>query len=201
MTFAATGVLSGTPAAATGGTYPITFTAQNGVGTNATQSFTLTVIQGQSSCTPVTPPSGTYFTDLTFSNFNVSANLYAYPECCAEPGLHHYGRYLHRNHSDWPARRESKLYGINPQWHGNHRDHVYVTNNSGSRYLDLAIFDQSYAHYGAIFGINPTTCSTTQSVFSDSGTSHWTLPAPPLKLGTSDRRRGHVVPNSNLGNS
>jgi hypothetical protein len=40
---AATAVLSGTPAPGTGGSYPITFTAHNGVGTDATQSFTLTV--------------------------------------------------------------------------------------------------------------------------------------------------------------
>jgi RHS repeat-associated protein len=38
-----TGVLSGTPASGTNGAYPITFTAQNGVGSNATQSFTLNV--------------------------------------------------------------------------------------------------------------------------------------------------------------
>lgn len=44
-----TGVLSGTPAAGTGGTttqnYPITFTATNGVGSPAVQNFTLTVVQ------------------------------------------------------------------------------------------------------------------------------------------------------------
>jgi LmbE family N-acetylglucosaminyl deacetylase len=40
---AATGVLSGTPAAGTAATYPISFTAQNGVSPNATQSFTLKV--------------------------------------------------------------------------------------------------------------------------------------------------------------
>jgi hypothetical protein len=40
-----TGVLSGTPAVGTGGTYPITFTASNGVGSNAVQNFTLTVNQ------------------------------------------------------------------------------------------------------------------------------------------------------------
>ncbi len=40
-----TGVLSGTPAAGTGGTYPLTFTASNGVGSDATQNFTLTVNQ------------------------------------------------------------------------------------------------------------------------------------------------------------
>ncbi len=39
----ATGTLSGTPAAGTGGTYNITFTAGNGVGSNANQNFTLTV--------------------------------------------------------------------------------------------------------------------------------------------------------------
>src|SRR5439155_99652 len=40
-----TGVLSGTPAANTSGTYSITFIANNGVTPNATQSFTLTVAQ------------------------------------------------------------------------------------------------------------------------------------------------------------
>jgi hypothetical protein len=39
------GTLSGTPAAGTGGTYPLTITAANGVSPNATQSFTLTVDQ------------------------------------------------------------------------------------------------------------------------------------------------------------
>jgi len=40
---AATGVLSGMPAVGSLATYPITFTAANGGGTNATQSFTLNV--------------------------------------------------------------------------------------------------------------------------------------------------------------
>ena len=38
-----TGTLAGTPAAGTGGTYPVTLTANNGVGTAATQNFVLTV--------------------------------------------------------------------------------------------------------------------------------------------------------------
>jgi sugar lactone lactonase YvrE len=38
-----TGVLSGTPATGTKGTYPLTITASNGVSPDATQSFTLTV--------------------------------------------------------------------------------------------------------------------------------------------------------------
>jgi len=38
-----TGVLSGTPASGTGGTYSLTITATNGVSPDATQSFTLTV--------------------------------------------------------------------------------------------------------------------------------------------------------------
>jgi large repetitive protein len=40
-----TATIAGTPAAGTGGVYPITITASNGVGTDATQSFTLTVNQ------------------------------------------------------------------------------------------------------------------------------------------------------------
>ena len=43
---ASTGVLSGTAAAGTSGAYPLTITASNGIGSNATQSFTLTVNQG-----------------------------------------------------------------------------------------------------------------------------------------------------------
>ncbi|MGD1149422.1 MAG: choice-of-anchor tandem repeat GloVer-containing protein [Thermoanaerobaculaceae bacterium] len=38
-----TATLSGTPAAGTAGTYPLTFTAHNGVGADAVQQFTLTV--------------------------------------------------------------------------------------------------------------------------------------------------------------
>jgi hypothetical protein len=38
-----TGTLAGTPAAGSGGTYSLTFTASNGIDPNATQSFTLTV--------------------------------------------------------------------------------------------------------------------------------------------------------------
>ena len=41
-----TDVLSGTPASGTTGTYPVMFTASNGVGSNPTQSFTLTVNAG-----------------------------------------------------------------------------------------------------------------------------------------------------------
>jgi large repetitive protein len=40
-----TATLAGTPAAGTGGTYPITFTASNGVLPNSAQNFTLTVTQ------------------------------------------------------------------------------------------------------------------------------------------------------------
>ncbi|UJR79684.1 beta strand repeat-containing protein [Sandaracinus amylolyticus] len=42
----ATRTLSGTPAAGTGGQHALTFTASNGVGTAATQSFTLTIHEG-----------------------------------------------------------------------------------------------------------------------------------------------------------
>jgi hypothetical protein len=52
VTFSAsTDALSGTPASGTAGTFPITFTASNGVGSNATQSFTLTVNAGSSGST------------------------------------------------------------------------------------------------------------------------------------------------------
>jgi hypothetical protein len=43
VTLTAAGVLSGTPAAGTAGTYPITLVASNGVAPDATQAFSLTV--------------------------------------------------------------------------------------------------------------------------------------------------------------
>ena len=45
VTFTSSGLLSGVPAAGTGGIYPLTIIASNGVSPSATQSFTLTVDQ------------------------------------------------------------------------------------------------------------------------------------------------------------
>ncbi len=53
-----TAKLNGTPAANTGGTYPITFTAQNGTLPNAVQNFTLTVTQ---------PPAITSLNNVSFT--------------------------------------------------------------------------------------------------------------------------------------
>ena len=53
-----TATLAGTPAAATGGTYPIVITGNNGVAPNATQNFTLTVNQ---------PPAITSANTTTFT--------------------------------------------------------------------------------------------------------------------------------------
>ena len=64
-----TGTLGGTPAAGTGGSYPITFTAHNGVGTDATQNFTLTVNQGPA----ITSASSTTFSAGTAGAFTVTA--------------------------------------------------------------------------------------------------------------------------------
>ena len=53
VTLSSAGVLSGTPNADTDGSYPITITATNGVGSDAMQAFTLTV--DPVTCTP--PPA------------------------------------------------------------------------------------------------------------------------------------------------
>ncbi len=58
---AATGVIGGTPAAGTAGTYTLNFSATNGVGSAATQSFTLTVNQATQS-PAITSASSTTFT-------------------------------------------------------------------------------------------------------------------------------------------
>ncbi len=52
------GTLAGTPGAATGGTYALTFTASNGTLPNATQNFTLTVNQAPAFTSSAPPASG-----------------------------------------------------------------------------------------------------------------------------------------------
>ena len=67
-----TGVMSGTAASGTAGSYPITLTASNGVSPNATQSFTLTV--NQSAQAPaITSAQSTTFTVGTAGTFTVTA--------------------------------------------------------------------------------------------------------------------------------
>jgi len=63
-----TATLSGTPADGTQGSYVITLTAANGVGTNATQNFTLTINQGLA----ITSGSGTTFTEQMPGSFLVT---------------------------------------------------------------------------------------------------------------------------------
>src|SRR5579862_5942054 len=72
VTLSPTGLLSGTPAAGTSGTYPITITATNGIGSGATQSFTLNVVAG-SQAPAITSANNTTFTAGTNGSFQVVA--------------------------------------------------------------------------------------------------------------------------------
>ncbi len=63
-----TGVLSGTADAETGGTYHLTFTASNGFGTQASQTFTLTVNQQPT----VTAPATASFNENTAMVFSAA---------------------------------------------------------------------------------------------------------------------------------
>lgn len=65
-----TATLSGTPVSGSDGAYALTFTASNGVGSPATQSFTLTVDQGAT----FTSPNNTTFTTGTAGTFSVTAS-------------------------------------------------------------------------------------------------------------------------------
>ncbi|MGA7918603.1 MAG: putative Ig domain-containing protein [Candidatus Acidiferrales bacterium] len=69
---ASTGILAGTPAAGTAGTYPITFTASNGAGSSFVQNFTLTVSQANQA-PMITSPASTTFTVGTTGTFTVTA--------------------------------------------------------------------------------------------------------------------------------
>jgi hypothetical protein len=70
-----TGTLAGTPAAGTAGTYPITFTASNGIGSNATQNFTLNIQQAPA----ITSANSTTFTVGSAGTFSVTATGFPAP--------------------------------------------------------------------------------------------------------------------------
>ncbi len=69
------GLLSGTPAAGTGNSYPVTITAANGVSPNATQDFTLTVNQAPA----ITSADATTFAVGSAGTFTVAATGYPAP--------------------------------------------------------------------------------------------------------------------------
>ena len=75
VTLSLAGLLSGTPAAGTGGLYPITITASNGISPDATQNFTLTVDQPPA----ITSANNTTFTVGTLGSFTVTATGYPAP--------------------------------------------------------------------------------------------------------------------------
>ncbi|MGB6746261.1 MAG: Ig-like domain repeat protein, partial [Terracidiphilus sp.] len=72
VTLSSAGILSGTPAAGTGGSYSITITASNGVSPNATQNFTLTVDQAPA----ITSANSTILTAGTAGSFTITATGY-----------------------------------------------------------------------------------------------------------------------------
>ena len=67
-----TATLAGTPDAGTDGTYPLSIDASNGVGTDATQSFTLTVAPAPRAPS-ITSAAGTTFTEGSAGTFTVTS--------------------------------------------------------------------------------------------------------------------------------
>ena len=63
-----TATLAGTPAAGSGGSYPITITATNGIGSAANQSFTLNVTEAPT----ITSADATTFVEGTAATFTVT---------------------------------------------------------------------------------------------------------------------------------
>ena len=70
-----TATLAGTPAAGTAGTYPITITASNGMGTNAMQTVQLTVSQATPSISWATPTAITYGTALSSAQLDATSTV------------------------------------------------------------------------------------------------------------------------------
>lgn len=76
------GALAGTPALGAGGVYPLTITASNGAGSDATQAFTLTVDEAPG----FVSPSSTLFTAGTAGSFTVTTRGYPLPTLTRSAG-------------------------------------------------------------------------------------------------------------------
>jgi hypothetical protein len=74
-----TGTLTGTPAASTGGSYALTFTAANGIGSPAVQNFTLTIEQAPA----ITSANSTTFTVGSAGSFSVTTTGFPVPSVVA----------------------------------------------------------------------------------------------------------------------
>ena len=70
-----TGILSGTPALGTVGIYTLNFTADNGIGDDAAQTFTLTIGEATPVITWNTPSAITYGTPLDSTELDATANV------------------------------------------------------------------------------------------------------------------------------
>lgn len=83
LTLTSSGVLSGAPAAGTGGSYPLTITAANGVAPDATQAFTLYVRQEPA----ITSADSVTFQPGVSGTFTVRATGYPAPGVAVFGGL------------------------------------------------------------------------------------------------------------------
>ena len=82
VTLSASGLLSGTPDAGTGGIYNLTFQVSNGIAPPGMQSFTLTVNQAPA----FTSANTTTFTVGTNGNFNITASGFPSPNITLQSG-------------------------------------------------------------------------------------------------------------------
>jgi large repetitive protein len=80
---ATTGVLSGTPAAGSGGVYPLILIASNGANPNATQNFTLTIDEAPA----ITSPNNATFTVGVAGSFLLTASGFPAPSITESVGL------------------------------------------------------------------------------------------------------------------
>jgi len=158
------GTLSGTPAAGSAGTYSITFTATNGVGTPATQTFALTVSQ---SPTLTSPPSAT-FAAGTPGTFSVTATGTPTP-VLTETGALPSGVTFVDNHNG-----TATLSGT-PAAGGTYSITIQATNSSGSASQSFIL---TVTQSSAITSANSTTFTVgTSGTFSVTATG---APIPSL---------------------
>ncbi len=123
-----TATLAGTPAAGTGGSYPLTLTADNGVGSPATQSFTLTVDQAPA----ITSAATTSFLIRHSGSFRVTASGFPTP-ALGESGALPTGVTFHGNGDGTATIRGT------PTEAGQFTLHIEATDTVGSASQNLVV--------------------------------------------------------------
>ncbi len=172
-----TGMLGGTPASGTVGSYTVTITAQNGVGADATQTITLQVNKATPTISWATPAAISYGTALSAAQLNATASV---------PGNFVYSPAAGTVPSAGTQNISAAFTPTDTADYNAASANVTLTINKATATVSLGNLAQTYdgAPKSASVSTTPTGVSVTLSYSGINGTSYGPSATAPTSAGT-----------------